>query len=235
MPLLDVGHQRRNEGDGGLSGRLQRQDARGHGGHPLPPRHRAAGRDAAAQAGRVVRREVSERRPGVGAAALRHLRVERAGPFHRRRAGRLPADQAGDEPGLRGHRVHPRQSRRAGRRAAAAGQVQQLPARQVGQRRHRADPEERADARQDHDAATARVPDRQRDPRAGAGRSHLQPQRLHEHVLLDRRGQRRHRDQRRHARSADRAARPGPVLRRAGPHLRAPARGHGARGQRHAC
>ena len=43
------------------------------------------------------------------------------------------------------------------------------------------------------------------------------------------------RDQRRHARSADRAAGPGPVLRRAGPHLRAAARGHGARGRRHAC
>ena len=233
VPLFDVGHQRRNEAR--REGCPAVFNAKTLEGTEAIPCHRVIARLGATPPRKLVESfgvQFPERRPGVGAAAVRHLRVERARPFHRRRAGRLPADQAGDEPGLRGRRVHPRQSRRARRRAAAAGQVQQLPARQVGQRRHRADPEERADAGEDHDAAAARVPDRQRHPRAGARRRHLQPQRLHEHVLLDRRGQRRHRDQCRHARGADRAARSRPVLRRAGPHFRPPSRGDGARGQR---
>ena len=57
--------------------------------------------------------------PAAVPRALGHLRVERAGPLHHRRARRLSADQAGDEPGLRGRRVHPRQRGRARRRAAA--------------------------------------------------------------------------------------------------------------------
>ena len=70
--------------------------------------------------------------PARRAAALGHLRVEREGPVHHRRAGRLPAHQAGDEPGLRGGRVRARAHDRAGRRAAAGGEVRQLLAQQIG-------------------------------------------------------------------------------------------------------
>ncbi len=70
------------------------------------------------------------------------LRNERAGRVHHRRAGGLSAHQAGDEPGLRGHRVPARQrggarrSRRAAeeaRRAALRGRARRCGS---GARRH---------------------------------------------------------------------------------------------------
>ena len=117
------------------AGALQCEDAGRRRDHRLPSRDRAAGRDPAAQAGRELRRQVPERRSGGGAAAVRHLRIERSGPLHRRRAGRLPADQAGDEPGVRGRRVRSRQPCRAGGRTAAQGEVRELQAGAHGRRR----------------------------------------------------------------------------------------------------
>ncbi len=227
MPVPGVGGRRRDGPDRRLSGAIQRPDARRRRGHRLPPRHRPAGRDPAAQAGRVLRRQVPERGPGGGAAAVRHLRIERSRPLHHRRAGRLSADQAGDEPGLRSRRIHPRQPRRAGRRAAAQGQVREFRARAHRQRGTLAAAEERAAAGRHHDAAAARVPARQRHPDARARHRRLQPQRLYEHLLLDRRGRGRHRAQRRHAgcpldRPSSRR-----FLRRTEPDLRAPPRGNG--------
>ena len=75
---------------------------------------------------------------GAVPRAQRAVRIERAGPVHRRRARRLSADQAGDEPGLRGRRVHPRQPGRTGRRAAAEGEVRRACPRHQRHRRHRA-------------------------------------------------------------------------------------------------
>ena len=141
------------------------------------------------------------------------LRDQRAGPLRHRRAGRLSADQAVPEPGLRGDPDDRRQPGRAGRRAAPAGAPAGHAGPPVRFAGAGADQAAAAAAEQPHHAAAARVPARQRDPRPPGRRLRLPPQRQ---------GRRHRPDRHRHGR--DRA--PGPS-----PARRAAARDHPRRGR----
>ena len=117
-----------------------------------------------------------------------HLRDQRAGPLHHRRARRLSADQAGDEPGLRGRRdipghpvepadeplLHDKLLGMPGRLSVAEA-LDEIKTVQLFQglttlqlREFMLDSDMHVPARR---------------------RSHLRAQRLHQHVLLHRRGQ----------------------------------------------
>lgn len=68
-----------------------------------------------------LRHPFSERQPHRLSASLRDLRIGGSRPLYRRRAGRVSADQALPQSGLRGRRIHSRQPHSAGRRAAHPG------------------------------------------------------------------------------------------------------------------
>ncbi len=92
------------------------------------------------------------------------LRVERARPLHHRRARRLPADQAGDEPGLRGRSStsSATASSRPTSRCSGRSSRSFTRARTVGEALALIQTQ-RAAARRHHHAAAARVHARQRD------------------------------------------------------------------------
>ena len=117
----------------------------------MPSHHRAARRDSAAQVRRVGRHQVSERPQRRHSGAVAPLREQRARRVRHRLARRLPADQAGDEPGLRRRRVHQRQRPEARRSPAARVPVPRPAVRAAGRRDGRAlpdaDPDVPADER----------------------------------------------------------------------------------------
>ena len=133
------------------------------------------------------------------------LRVERAGPLHRRRARRLPADQAGDEPGLRGGRDDHSDARSSPPTRTCCSPSSRA-SRAVGVRGARPHPQRRAAAGGHHDAAAARVHARQRRAHAGRGRGRVRAQRLHatrSSSIVERRRRGRARDRARDRRSRD--------------------------------
>ena len=91
------------------------------GADPARSRHRPPRRHRATRIRRILRRGIPEQGSRGSPGDQLAIRIEREGAVHRRRARRLPADQAGDEPGLRGRRIHPRRKGRTGRRTPAQG------------------------------------------------------------------------------------------------------------------
>ncbi len=121
----------------------------------MPPHHRAARRDSAAQVRRVGRHQVSERAQRRHPGAVAPLREQRARRVRHRLARRLPADQAGDEPGLRRRRVHQRQRPQARRSPAARIPVPRPAVRAAGRRDGRALPDADPDVPADERACSS--------------------------------------------------------------------------------
>ena len=133
--------------------------------------HRAVGRDPAARLCGSVRRAVSEQQAGSDPTVVASVRKQRGRSLHHWLAGRLPADQAGDEPGLRCRRVHPRQSDSAGGPPVARIPV---PRPAVRARRRRTDgsvPETHSDVSATQCADVSRADDREQRDRELCGRA----------------------------------------------------------------
>ena len=160
-------------------------------------------RRPAAQVPGILRHRAAQGRFGLSGSE-HQLRNQRAGPLRHRGARRLSADQAVPEPGLRGDPDDRRQPGGAGGRATPAGAAPGHAGPTVGLAGAGADQAAPAAPEQPHHPAAARVPARQRDPRAPRRRLRLPPQRQGRRHRPDRAG---------HGR--DRAARPPPARRAA--------------------